>query len=84
MNSSVTTRSMLAKVLHDILTEKNAETYCPIRILGIIAFFAYLFIAYTELIRHCVDFSLTDMATGISIILGVIAGGITMKSRSEN
>lgn len=76
--------SLLSKILNDVFTEKNQNTYCPVRILGVIGFFAYIFIAYSELIKHCQDFSLSDFSTGIGIILGVFAGGITIKTKTES
>lgn len=75
---------MVGKIFNDVFTERDSKTYCPVRILGVIGFFAYIFLAYSELIRHCQDFSLSDFSTGIGIILGVFAGGITIKTKTES
>jgi len=36
-----------------------------------------------ELTSHCSDFSLQDMAIGVSIILGVLSGGISIKNKTD-
>lgn len=75
--------STLQKVLHDCFTEKDNNTYCPIRILSAIALIHYLILATIELHTHARDFSLTDMATGISILMGVISAGVSLKNKSD-
>jgi hypothetical protein len=44
----------------------------------------YLFMAAYELVRHCKDFDLLQFASGMSMIIGVFAGGVTIKSKSEH
>lgn len=73
----------LKKILHDIFTEGNGIYYCPVRILGTAALFHYLILSHIELLKHAQDFSLTDMATGVSILLGVISAGISLKNKSD-
>jgi len=75
---------LLLRVIADIFTEKNSKTFCPVRTCGIIGFFAYLLLSFTELVRHCHDFNLIEAASGMSVILGILAGGVTIKSRGED
>jgi len=75
---------MLRKALKDCWTERNGKDYDPVRILGSIGFIAFIFMAAYELIRHCHDFQLLEVSGGISMILGIFAGGVTIKSNSEN
>jgi hypothetical protein len=69
--------------MYDCFTEKDGNFYCPVRIFGAIGFINYLVLSTLELHNHCRDFSLTDMATGISILLGVISAGISLKNKSD-
>lgn len=73
----------LKQVFHDMFTEGNGQYYCPVRILGTASLIHYLILSHIELIRHGSDFSLTDMATGISILLGVISAGISLKNKTD-
>ena len=75
---------MFKKILFDIFTESNNKYFCPVRIFGAISLIHYLILSNIELIRNCRDFSLTDMATGVSIILGVISAGISIKNKTDN
>lgn len=74
---------MLGRIIKDCLSERNNKTWDVVRVLGTIGFFTYLLLSTIELFRHCSDFSLTDMATGIGIILGVVAAGVTLKFTKE-
>lgn len=74
---------MISKILYDIFTDKNNDQFCPIRIFSAIALIHYLILATIELHTHARDFSLTDMATGISILMGVISAGISLKNKSD-
>lgn len=71
------------KLLKDCFTENNGKDYDPVRILGSVGFLAFLFMAGFELVRHCRDFQLLEVSGGISMILGIFAGGVTLKSKSE-
>ncbi len=71
------------KLIKDCFTENDGKSYDPIRVWSSISMTVYLSLSVLELIRHAKDFSLTDMATGISILLGVMSAGITIKSKSE-
>lgn len=75
---------LLKKVLNDVFTERDNRTYCPIRILGTASLIHYLILSHIELVRHGHDFSLTDMATGISIILGVVGAAVSLKNKSDS
>lgn len=75
--------NILKKVLHDCFTEKDNNTYCPIRIFSAIALIYYLVLATIELEFHARVFSLTDMATGISVLMGVISAGVSLKNKSD-
>ena len=74
---------MFRKILSDVFTQSDNKTFCPVRILGAISLFHYLILSNIELIRNCKDFSLTDMATGVSILLGVISAGISLKNKTD-
>lgn len=75
---------MLRKILKDCWTEKNGRDFDPVRILGSIGFLAFILMGFYELVRHCHDFQLLEVSGGIAMILGTLAGGITIKSKSEN
>jgi hypothetical protein len=74
---------LVLKILNDMFTQSDNKTFCPVRILGTLSLFHYLFLSQMELIKHAGDFSLTDMATGISILLGVISASISLKNNSD-
>lgn len=74
---------MIRKIIKDCWTEKNGQDYDPVRILGSIGFLSFLGMAGFELVRHCRDFQLLEVSGGISMILGIFAGGVTIKSKSE-
>ena len=71
------------KLINDCLTEKNNKRYDIVRVIGSFGFFVYLLLAIIELYRSSSDFSLSNLATGMSMLLGVIAAGVTIKSKSE-
>ena len=71
------------KIFFDCFTQSDQQFYCPIRVFSAIALIHYLVLSTIELQSHCRDFSLTDMATRISIIMGVISAGISLKNRSD-
>lgn len=73
----------MKKLLKDCFTENNGKDYDPVRILGTIGFLSFLCMAAFELVRHCRDFQLLEVSGGISMILGIFAGGVTIKSNSE-
>ena len=73
----------MCKMLKDMFTEKDNQTYDVIRVLGAISLMAFIGLAGLELTRHCHDFSLIEFSSGISMIMGVIAGGVTFKQKSE-
>jgi hypothetical protein len=75
---------MMRKIVKDCWTERNGEDFDPVRILGSIGFLAFLAMAAFELVRHCRDFQLLEVSGGIAMILGIFAGGVTIKSNSEN
>ena len=75
--------SILRKVLYDCFTDRSNEYFCPVRILGAASLIHYLILANLELLKHAKDFSLTDMATGVSILLGVISAGISIKNKTD-
>lgn len=74
---------MIKKILFDCFTERDNQTFDIVRILGCIAFFVYLILAIMEMKINCKDFQLKDMASGIAIILAVVATGVTLKNMSE-
>lgn len=74
---------MMRKILFDCFTERDNKTFDIVRILGCVAFFVYLFMSFMELYSNCKDFQLKDMASGIAILLAVIATGVTLKNISE-
>lgn len=73
----------LKKVFNDCFTERDNRTFCPVRILGTAALLHYLTLSQLELLKHAKDFSLTDMATGVSILLGVLSASVSIKNKSE-
>lgn len=83
-NSWKITIDLFCKIFKDIATERDNRNYCVIRILGIVGFIAYLILSFIELIRHCHEFNLIEVASGIALILGVLAGGVSAKQKDEN
>lgn len=82
-NLSKTIIDIVYKIFKDILTQNDNTSYCIVRLLTVIGFFYYLILCTMELIKHCTDFSLQDMATGISIIIGVSSAGISLKNKTD-
>lgn len=74
---------LLSKIFKDCFTQSDNQTYCAVRILGAISLFHYLILSNIELVRACKDFSLIDMATGVSILIGVISAGISLKNKTD-
>jgi hypothetical protein len=71
------------KLLKDMLTEKNNSDYDIVRILGSIGFIIYNTIAVMRALHDCPGFNAIDYATGLSIILGVVSAGVTLKYTKE-
>ena len=73
---------MISKFLNDIFTERDSKSFCPVRFCVIIGFVIYNFIT----IRHswlCTQFDPVQYATGLSIIIGVVSAGMTLKYTRE-
>lgn len=71
------------KIFTDMLTEKDNLTFDVVRVLGAIGFIIYNAIAILRVIHDCPGFNSVDYATGLSIILGVISAGVTLKYTKE-
>jgi hypothetical protein len=57
------------KILKDILTEDNNETYCAARVCAIAALFGFLVIAIIQVVNgHDIDFS--QLGVGFGTVLG--------------
>jgi hypothetical protein len=74
----------LKKFLKDIFTQNDGESYCMIRFLSSIGFLHYLVLGTLDMFRNCANFSLQDMAIGISSIIGVASAGISIKNKTDN
>jgi len=58
----------IKKVIKDVLTENDGESFCPARLSGFIALFSYLGIAvYSVHLSHSVD--LVALGTGLATVL---------------
>jgi hypothetical protein len=75
---------MIKKILTDYFTERDGKSFCPVRLMAFIAFFWFLILSTIELKQNCRDFSLVDMASGISILIGIISAGIGIKNKSDS
>lgn len=75
--------SILFKVINDCLTERDGQSYDPVRIGGIIAFIVYNVVTVVHSFDHHHAFDPIAYSTGISILLGVISAGITYKYKQE-
>jgi hypothetical protein len=76
-------KNMLKKLLFDILTESDNKTFCPIRVFGSIALIHYLVLATVEVIHHDANFNLSNVASGVSVLLGVISASISLKGKMD-
>lgn len=74
----------MLKIIKDCLTERNNETYDPVRICGLFGFLVYNSITIVHAINHCQTFDYIQYATGMSIIIGMISAGVTYKYTKES
>lgn len=74
---------MLRKIITDCFTERDNQTFDPVRILGTFGYFSFIGMGFYELIHHCRDFQLLELSGGIAMILGIFAGGVVVKSKTE-
>jgi hypothetical protein len=74
----------LNKFFKDIFTENDGESYCMIRLPSSFGFLHYLFLGTVDMFKNCSNFSLQDMAIGISSIIGVASAGISLKNKTDN
>lgn len=74
---------MLRKMIMDCLTERDGEKFDVVRILGCFAFFSFHILAFIHIIVSPHDLNFLEIATGLSILLGIIAAGTTYKYSKE-
>jgi len=75
---------MLKKLIKDCLTEKDGETYDVVRVLGCFAFFSFHLFALVHVITTPHSLNFIEIATGISMLLGVIGAGVGYKDGKQN
>lgn len=73
---------MLKKILIDIHTAKDNESFDQIKILGSIAFIIYNALAFMD-VYQTKSFEYHDYALGLGVIFASICGGIWMKKDTE-
>lgn len=79
----MTCSSEMRKIFKDCLTEKNGETYDVVRVLGAFSFICLNIMAVVHMYMNCHDLDFTELATGMSLMLGTIAAGVTFKYTKE-
>ena len=74
---------MLQKIIQDTLTEADNTTWDFNRILGIFVINYYLILATIELIQHCGDFRLDEVAYGLAVLIGCTGLSVGYKYGKE-
>ena len=74
---------LIRKMLIDSLTERNGTSFCSVRITSMIGFIHYLVMSTIAIFNHSATVNLVDMATGLSIVVGVVSAGIGLKNGTE-
>jgi hypothetical protein len=70
--------NFVKKYLHDILTEANNETFCPIRIIAIIGVLQYFAMAWAHYVQHGI-FDAQNYAIGFGALLGGVGVALGLK-----
>jgi hypothetical protein len=64
----------------DLITERDNNTLCPIRVVALIGALEFLaIIGYNALEQHVT--TLTELATGLGVLIGAISAAVTGKAR---
>lgn len=74
---------MIKKMIMDVLTEKDGQTFCPIRVLGCFSLFSLHVLAFVHIVTSCHSFNYLEIAGGLTMILSAIAAGCTFKYSKE-
>jgi hypothetical protein len=73
----------MLKIIKDCITERDNQTYDPVRIASLLGFLDYNIVATIHVLHHCANFDFIQYATGLSIIIGMISAGVTYKYIKE-
>jgi hypothetical protein len=80
--------TQLKKLLHDILTENDGVSYCPVRVLGVglsvVAFPVFGYVAVAGAMHG--HFDLREYGETFAIMLGgigVLGGGVAIKAKTD-
>lgn len=71
------------KFFKDILTEKDNDSFDLTRLCVFVSFIVYNMVTLRHAIHDCNDFDPINYATGLSILIGVISAGMTLKYTKE-
>lgn len=72
----------MKKYLHDLLTETDNQTFCPVRIVAIVGTVQYLGISLAHYIQHQV-FDPQGFAVGFGALLGGVGVALGLKKDSK-
>jgi hypothetical protein len=72
----------MKKYLHDLLTETDNLTFCPVRIIALVGALQYLGLAAANYIQHQV-FDAQNYAIGFGALLGGIGVALGLKKDSN-
>lgn len=70
------------KYLHDLLTESDNSTFCPLRIIAIVGVLQYFAMAWAHYIQHGV-FDAQSYAIGFGALLGGTGVALGLKRDSQ-
>lgn len=66
--------------LRDLITEKDNNTLCPVRVIALIGSLEFLgIVGYNALTSHVT--TLTELATGLGVLIGSVSAAVTGKAR---
>lgn len=72
----------MRKLIKDMITQADGESYCAFRVLAIIGAFAFIILSYFSITKG-VAFSPQEWGLGYGTLVGGSAGGVWAKSKAE-
>jgi len=71
------------KLIKDVITEADNETYDAVRVGGLFIVAYYLFLLTLEILSSCENVSVWELSQGVALVLASLGGGIGFKYSQE-
>lgn len=74
---------LLKRVVNDIVTEKDGQSFDIIKVVGVIGLLIYFGLSIYTVILNPSTFNYMNWGTGFGLILGAIGGAVKVKETTE-